>query len=78
MDPVIRQEAGDILESERFKRCRGIIHHKGTNVARHSLEVAEGRIRGKRGPGRRHPSSHVAYLRDPAFPQSRLACAAGG
>ena len=45
MDPVIRQEAGDILESERFKRCRGIIHHKGTNVARHSLEVAEYALR---------------------------------
>jgi putative nucleotidyltransferase with HDIG domain len=41
MNPIITQEAGDILESERFLQCWETCHHKGTNVARHSLEVAE-------------------------------------
>ena len=41
MNPVIRLEGGDILESERFRQSMDILHHKGTNVARHSLEVAE-------------------------------------
>ena len=41
MNPIISKEGGDILESERFLRCREIIHHGGTNVERHSLEVTE-------------------------------------
>lgn len=41
MNPIIIQEGGDILDSERFRRCSHVIHHKGTNVARHSLEVTE-------------------------------------
>ena len=41
MNPIIRREGGDILESERFLQSMEIIHHKGTNVACHSLDVAE-------------------------------------
>ena len=41
MNPIIIREGGDILESERFRKCQEIPHHKGTTVFRHSLEVAE-------------------------------------
>lgn len=41
MNPLISREGGDILKSERFQRCGKTAHHKGTNVARHSMEVAE-------------------------------------
>ena len=41
MNPIIRREGMDILESERFQRGRKVVHHKGTNVARHTMEVTE-------------------------------------
>ena len=41
MNLMIKREGEDILESERFRKCEGIVHHKGTNVARHSMEVTE-------------------------------------
>ena len=40
-NPIIEQEGGDILESERFIRAWNIEHHMNTNIARHSLTVAE-------------------------------------
>ena len=40
-NPVIEREGRDILESERFKRSWNTGHHMMTNIACHSLAVAE-------------------------------------
>ena len=40
-NPVIEQEGGDILESERFMRGWSTVHHRNTNIACHSLAVTE-------------------------------------